>query len=150
MINANAHPLRKRSRLHPFRHTYPSIMPMHREREAEMIKNSKIAWISGLTTLIILLVAAFVLGTVQAQATTPSKTDTTASLTLAQYLAHTDGYNLPFCAHEDGSTQDLCMWDDKTGDQLVNMGFGTFTYNMSTGQMIDYRSGTGTVVEYER
>lgn len=70
-----------------------------------------------------------------------------APLTLAEYLSHTDGYNLPFCHDEDGANQDLCMWDDATGDQLVNMGFGTFTYNMNTGQMIDYRSGNPVLVE---
>lgn len=128
-------PARKRSPLHPFRHTYPSSMPLHRERETTMIKNSKIAWLSGILGLITLLAIVFTLG--QAQTSAPS-TSHTAALSAAQEIREVDAYTLPFCEEEDGSTQDLCLWDDASGDQLVNLDYGHFTYNLTTGEMITY------------
>ncbi|GAA4890842.1 hypothetical protein ACFPM3_20145 [Streptomyces coeruleoprunus] len=32
----------------------------------------------------------------------------------------------PRCAEEDGSTQSVCVWDDGTGDAVLNLDHGTY------------------------
>ena len=33
---------------------------------------------------------------------------------------------LPQCTHEDGSTQSACVWDDSTGDTVLNLDHGRY------------------------
>lgn len=42
------------------------------------------------------------------------------------------------CEHEDGSNQAVCIHDDGTGDPIVNVDFGAYSYNLRTLEMKAY------------
>lgn len=35
-------------------------------------------------------------------------------------------FNVPECRYEDGSTQDVCVWDDGSGDTVINLDHGRY------------------------
>lgn len=43
---------------------------------------------------------------------------------------------LPACEEEDGSTQQVCMWDDGSGHKIINMNYGHFTYDATTNLLM--------------
>lgn len=45
---------------------------------------------------------------------------------------------IPECAHEDGSTDQVCYWSDGSGDQILNMNFGQYTYNITRETLHTY------------
>lgn len=104
-----------------------------------MIKNSKIAWLQGIVAFLLLLIIAGAIAW-QAQPASPATKPVKVPVGVAQPRVVPDAYSLPFCELEDGSTQDLCLWDDETGDQIVNVGYGRWSYNLQTGQVVEYDS----------
>lgn len=50
---------------------------------------------------------------------------------------------IPACEYEDGSTQQICVWDGRTqgngrGDVIVNVDWGNWSYNTGENAMTDY------------
>jgi hypothetical protein len=45
---------------------------------------------------------------------------------------------VPECEYEDGSTQAVCVHDDGTGDPILNVDYGVYTYNLRTNEMKAY------------
>ena len=47
--------------------------------------------------------------------------------------------SLPVCDLEDGYTEmKACLWDDGTGDAVINMDQGRYSYNLTTGKLTDW------------
>lgn len=56
---------------------------------------------------------------------------------------HNRTAKLPLCKHEDGSTQQVCVWvgkrqGNRKGDTIVNLDWGNYSYNLSDNGMTDY------------
>lgn len=60
-----------------------------------------------------------------------------------QSTASESNPSIPACEYEDGSTQQVCVWDgrnqgNKTGDVIVNVDWGNWSYNLSDNGMTDH------------
>jgi hypothetical protein len=44
---------------------------------------------------------------------------------------------LPACTQEDGSDSRACVWNDGSGDKIVNLDTGHYSYDVTTGILTD-------------
>lgn len=80
-------------------------------------------------TAVALIAAAFAVGhstSANSAPVSPKPVDLVTSTMIAE------------CEHEDGSNQAVCIHDDGTGDPIVNVDFGAYTYNLKTLEMKAY------------
>jgi hypothetical protein len=46
--------------------------------------------------------------------------------------------SIPACKQEDGIGQQVCAWDDGTGDKIINFQNGRYSYNVTADTMHDW------------
>ena len=67
---------------------------------------------------------------------------TTATVLLVGLNSTSDANStatVPQCQEEDGSTQQICAWSDGSGDVLVNIDWGHWTYNITEHELTEWK-----------
>jgi hypothetical protein len=52
---------------------------------------------------------------------------------------HTVTETVPQCIEEDGSTQEVCWWQDDANGRFLNINYGQFVWVPQTGDMINWK-----------
>jgi len=109
--------------------------PMHQTEHLELKRSNRVALTRGSLALVFLLLLSFALFLTMQGEGESTHADTPAPVS---DVLSTDPYTLPACTLEDGSEQSLCLWDDGSGDTIVNVAYGNWTYNLTTGKITQY------------
>lgn len=48
------------------------------------------------------------------------------------------GLHIPACELEDGSTQQVCYWHDGSGEAVINLDWGGYSYSPESNTFTDY------------